>query len=103
MKPYSGDPMVRLNIVLTVKDAGDVDEIRGCLAEQGRLSRLEPGCQRFEVYHSQSDPKVFLLCEWWESQQALDVHRMAKAYKEIYQPKVLPRVDRVPHISTLVE
>ena len=95
--------MVRLNIVLTVKDEADVDEIRGCLAEQGRLSRQEPGCERFEVYHSQSEAKVFLLCEWWESQQALDVHRTAKAYKEIYQPKVLPRVDRVPHISTLVE
>jgi quinol monooxygenase YgiN len=95
--------MVRVIIVLTVKEEADVEEIRGLLAEQGRLSRQEPGCVRFEVYHSQSDPKVFLLCEWWESQQALDIHRTAKAYTEIYQPKVLPRVTRVPHISTLVE
>ena len=95
--------MVRLIIVLTVKSEGDIQEIQGCLAEQGRLSRQEPGCKRFEVYHSQTDRKVFLLCEWWESQQALDVHRTAKSYKEIYQPKVLPRVDRVPHVSTLVE
>ena len=95
--------MLRMIIVLTVKEEGDVDEVRGLLAEQGRLSRQEPGCRRFEVYHSQTDPTVFLLCEWWDSQEALDVHRTARAYTEIYQPKVLPRVNRVPHVSTLVE
>lgn len=30
-------------------------------------------------------------------------HRTAKAFSEIYAPKVLPLVDRTPHISTLVE
>lgn len=95
--------MIYVNIVLTVKDPGDVEEIRGLLAEQGRLSRAEPGCRRFEVYHSQNDPQVFLLSEHWESQEALDVHRTAKAYTQIYQPKVLPRVERTPHPSVLVE
>jgi quinol monooxygenase YgiN len=95
--------MICLNVILTVKNANDVDEIRGLLAEQGKLSRQEPGCLRFEVYHSTSDPKVFLLNERWESQAALDVHRTAKAYTEIYQPKVIPRVDRVPHPAELVQ
>ncbi len=31
------------------------------------------------------------------------MHRKAKAYTEIYQPKVLPRVTREGHLSTLVE
>jgi quinol monooxygenase YgiN len=95
--------MIRMNIVLTVKDDGDIDLVRSLLAEHGRLSRQEPGCRRFEVNHSQTDPKVFILCEWWESQQAIDVHRTAQGYKEIYQPKVLPLIDRVAHVSTLVE
>ena len=95
--------MIFANILLTVKNEKDVDNVWGLLAEQGRLSRAEPGCARFEVYHSQSDPRVFLLCERWESQQALDDHRKAYAYQNIYQPKVLPLVDRVPHISNLVE
>jgi quinol monooxygenase YgiN len=95
--------MIYANIFLTVKDEKDVDEIARLLAEQGRLSRAEPGCLRFEVYHSQADPRVFLLCERWESPQALDDHRNARAYQEIYKPKVLPRVERVPHPSTLVE
>lgn len=95
--------MIYVNVVLTVKDANDVAEIQGLLSEQQRLSRQEPGCERFEVYHSQNDPRVFLLNEHWTDQAAIDAHRKATAYTTIYQPKVLPRVDRVPHPSTLIE
>ena len=95
--------MLCINILLTVRDEADIDAIRNLLAEQGRLSRAEPGCLRFEVYHSQNDPQVFILNERWESQEALDVHRTARAYTEIYQPQVLPKVDRVPHPAVLVE
>ena len=94
--------MIYINVILTVKDPNDVAEIQGLLSEQGRLSRQEPGCMRFEVYHSQTDPKVFLLNEYWTDQAAIDAHRKATAYTTIYVPKVLPRVDRVPHPSDLV-
>lgn len=95
--------MIYANIWLTVKDPADVDDIRELLRQQRRLSLLEPGCERFEVYQSNNDPKVFLLVERWADQAALDKHRLATAYTTIYQPKVLPKVDRVPHPSTLVE
>jgi len=95
--------MICLNVILTVKDPGDVSEVRRLLKEQGRLSRLEPGCLRFEIYHSKENSSVFILNERWESQSALDVHRKAEAYTEIYQPKVLPKVDRTPHPAELVE
>ena len=95
--------MYRINVWLTVKDAGDVESVRGNLAEAARLSRVEPGCQRFEVYHSEADPTKFLLCEWWDSKQAWEVHRTAQAFTTIYQPQVLPKVDRQPHVCTLVE
>lgn len=94
--------MIYINVHLTVKDPANIAEIQSLLAEQGRLSRAEPGCLRFEVYHSQSDPRVFLLNEHWADQTAIDAHRKATAYTTIYQTKVLPRVDRVPHPSDLV-
>ena len=93
--------MIYINVVLTVKDSNDIAEIESLLTEQGRLSRQEPGCLRFEVYHSQADARVFILNEHWADQPAIDAHRKAMAYTTIYQPKVLPRVDRVPHPSTL--
>jgi quinol monooxygenase YgiN len=95
--------MIYLIILLTVKDRHDAPQVRELLAEQGRLSRQEPGCRRFEVYESQTEEGFFTLCEHWESQAALDQHRTAHAYTQIYQPKVLPLVNRVPHKSTLVE
>lgn len=94
--------MVHVNVVLTVKDADQVATVRELLTRQGRLSRTEPGCVRFEVYHSHNDPRVFILNEWWQSQEALDVHRTAEAYTTIYVPQVLPLVDRTPHPSTLL-
>ena len=95
--------MFHINVWLTVKDAGDIDQVKVLLAEACRLSREEPGCLRFEVFHSQSDPQKFLLSERWESEQAWKDHRNERAFKEIYQPRVLPLVDREPHISDLVE
>jgi quinol monooxygenase YgiN len=95
--------MIYANIVLSVNDEKDVPEIRELLRKQGRLSRAEPGCLRYEVYQSKADAKVFLIIERWESQQALDVHRTAEAYTQIYQPKVLPRATRVAHPSDLIE
>ena len=95
--------MLYLNILLTVKKNEDVERVRELLSEQGRLSRQEPGCARFEVYHSQNDPKVFMLVEHWETQADIDRHREAKAYTTVYKPHVLPLVERVGHPTTMVD
>lgn len=95
--------MICLNILLQVKDPADVEKVRDLLREQGRLSLLEPGCLRFEVYQSNNDPTVFILNERWDTQASLDVHRTALAYTTVYAPKVIPLVNRTPHPSTLIE
>jgi len=95
--------MIYLNILLSVKDSQDIETVRELLTQQCRLSRQEPGCVRFEVYQSHNDPARFILSEHWESQAAIDAHRKAMAYTTVYQPKVLPLVNREPHPSTLVE
>jgi quinol monooxygenase YgiN len=94
--------MIYLNIWLTVKDPAHVEEVRGLLVQQATMSREEPGCARFEVFQSNNDPMRFLLHERWETQESLDRHRTATAYTTVYQPKVLPLVNREPHPSTLV-
>lgn len=95
--------MFHINVWLTVKDPVDVPAIGQHLGQAAQLSRQEPGCLRFEVFHSQSNPAKYLLCERWESQAAWETHRTGHAFTQIYQPLVLPKVDREPHISTLVE
>jgi quinol monooxygenase YgiN len=95
--------MYYLNVVLTVKDASRVESIHGLLAQQGRLSRDEPGCLRFEVYQSQNDPRHFVLVETWESKAAWEVHRQGKAVTEIYLPQVIPHVERDSHPCVLID
>jgi quinol monooxygenase YgiN len=95
--------MFAINVILTVNNESDVDRVRDLLTQCGRLSRAEPGCLRFEAYHSQDDQRVFILVERWESEQAWQDHKQRQAVQEIYLPQVLPLVERVPHISTLLE
>ena len=91
-----------LLVWLTVTQPSDVAKVASLLTEAGRLSREEPGCLRFEVYHSQVDPSRFLLCEHWSSPEALAQHRLGQAYTQIYQPQVLPLITREGHVSTLL-
>ncbi len=95
--------MICLNVLLTAKDAADVSKIRDLLSQAMRKSRTEPGCLRFDVYHSSAEPRRFTLVEHWANQEALDAHRLAEAYTQIYKPHVMPLVDREGHPSTLLE
>lgn len=96
--------MFCLNVILTLKDASDAKEIEGLLTEACRLSRMESGCARFDVYYAEAEPATFVLVEHWKSEQAWKNHREEKAYCEIYQPQVMPRVERVAHrVKLLIE
>lgn len=94
--------MLYLNVLLTVKDPQDVETVKSLLIEAGKHSRTEPGCARFEVYHSTAEPTKFMLNEHWESQEAIDGHRKGHAYTQIYQPQVIPLVVREGHPSNLL-
>ena len=94
--------MVYNNVILRVINENDVTEVKSFLKEQAIRSSGEPGCERFEVYHSQVDTRQFLLVEKWETQKNLDRHKKAKAFTELYIPKVIPLVSREPHPSDLV-
>jgi quinol monooxygenase YgiN len=95
--------MICLNVLLTAKDPADVPLIRDLLCEAMRKSRAEPGCLRFDVYHSTAEPRRFTLVEHWAGQEAIDQHRLAEAYTTIYKPRVLPLVDREGHPATMLE
>ncbi|MFM7109113.1 MAG: putative quinol monooxygenase [Planctomycetaceae bacterium] len=95
--------MICLTVLLTAKDPADVPKLRDLLAAAMRLSRAEPGCLRFDVYHSTAEPRRFTLVEQWADQAAIDAHRLAEAYTTIYKPQVMPLVDREGHPATLLE
>ena len=87
------------NVILRVIDPANIDTVSALLLDQARVSLTEPGCERFEVYHSRSDAQTFLLIESWATAEDLDAHRNNKNFVKIYKPKVLPLVERIPHPS----
>ena len=94
--------MIFNNVILTATNQADIEQIASLLSEQAAMSEQEPGCVRFEVYQSQSEPDIFVLVEQWQSQSHLDEHRQAPAFTDIYMPKVLPLVTRTAHPCTRI-
>lgn len=94
--------MIDLTVVLSARDINSIPKLRELLAMQVNLSRQEPGCVRFEAFESHTVPGTFILIERWESQAALDTHRTAKGFTTVYAPQVLPLVDRVAHVCSVL-
>ena len=72
-------------------DAVDREQVTELLRSLAQESRQEPGCQRFEVYHSTADATRFLLNEHWESQDSVDAHR--KAMSEMHAARIGRKTD----------
>ena len=94
--------MVYNNVILNLKNINDAKKVGSMLATLAELSREEPGCDRFEVYHSQSDAQIFMLVERWITQEHLDEHKKADSFAVFYMNNVIPLVNRVPHPCTLI-
>ena len=69
--------MVYNNVLLRVKDIKNISLVGELLKEQAKRSSEEPGCIRFEVYHSSSDVQQFILVEQWANDGDLERHKNA--------------------------
>ncbi len=89
--------MFYLNVRLTVHKDEDVPAVKAALERMVPMVRQEPGCLRFDVYHSQTNPRLFFLVEHWESRDHWVAHREMEAIQTIYLPEVLTRAEREGH------
>jgi len=86
------------NVLLVVNDQQNIEKVGEWLNELALRSLEEPGCLRFELFHSETQPELYMLIEQWETQASLDAHREAAAFTEVYVPNVIPLVTRMPHL-----
>lgn len=94
--------MYYLNVWLKVRESEHIAGVVDALRRTGTASRLEQGCERWEAYHSQAEPRCFLLVEQWTTKEDWERHRTGAAVTEIYFKEVIPFVEREPHPSQLV-
>lgn len=72
-------PRVALNGFLICRSLEEGDRVSELLPEHIRLTRAEPGCLRFEVFRSQSDPVRFAVSELFRDREAFEAHQARAA------------------------
>lgn len=69
--------MIRLNAFFTLKPEASREELLAVTAELVAKSRQDEGCKGYDLFQSTTDPRVYMFCESWETQAALDKHSAA--------------------------
>lgn len=70
-------PAVRLVITFTCESVEQADARVEGMIERCRAARQEPGCLQFDVVRNMVHPEQYVLLELWESEEALETHRLA--------------------------
>lgn len=66
--------MIRLNVFFTLKEGVTKDDVLAITNELVEKSRQDEGNKAYDLFQSTTNPRVFMFCESWESQAALDKH-----------------------------
>lgn len=77
---------ILVNIIvstLRIPTASHRAEVRRALSAQLGPTRVQPGCERCDLYQGVEDPDVFTLIEEWKSQADLDVRLRSDAYRSV--------------------
>lgn len=63
--------------------AGEEEEVERVLRELAPASREEPGCRRYLVTRSATDPSVYLLFEEYDDEAAFRAHRESEHFRRL--------------------
>lgn len=75
--------MIRLNCFFASKE-GRYNEALEAALRLTAASQLQEGCISYDVFESDTRDNVFMFCETWVSQEALDKHSSSEVFvKEV--------------------
>ena len=83
--------MIRLNIFMTVSERHHA-EVRMIADQLIEASLKDSGCKGYDFFQSITRPEVMMICESWESKEALEAHQQTEHFKHL-----------VPLLHTLCE
>lgn len=72
--------MIRLNAFFTLKEGVSTEQVLAITNELVAKSRQDEGCKGYDLFQSTTNPRVFMFCESWESQEALEKHSAASHF-----------------------
>lgn len=71
--------MIRLNVFISVV-AENCEEFVAVAKELVAESQKEAGCVAYDLFASETRSDVYMICETWESQEALTAHSQTEHY-----------------------
>ncbi len=71
--------MIRLNVFIQVSPENRA-EILATINELAAKSRAEKGCIAYGAFANTQDDSVLMICETWESQEALSAHEKTEHF-----------------------
>lgn len=71
--------MIRLNAFVQTT-AAHCDEVKKLARQLIEKSRKDEGCISYDFFESSTRPEVFLFCETWRDQAAIDLHASAEHF-----------------------
>ena len=90
--------MIRLNAFFTAKDDADLNELLKLTTELVEKSRQDEGNKAYDLFQSTTNPRVFMFCETWESDECLDRHSNAPHFTY-----AVPRIEELSKNGLVVE
>lgn len=73
--------MIRLNCFFRAKEGEYNRALEAAIALTAK-SQLHEGCKAYDVFESATRGDVFMICETWASQEALDKHSATPEFAE---------------------
>lgn len=80
--------MIRLNAFFETKEGVTAQQVTDATADLISKSQQEEGCRSYDLFQSTTRPSVYVFCETWANQEALDRHAASAHFTA-----ALPRIE----------
>lgn len=75
--------MIRLNVFFEVREGVTLEQVKALTDELVEKSLQDEGNKGYDLFASSTRPAVYLFCESWESEEALDKHSHTEHFTRI--------------------
>lgn len=74
--------MIRLNCFFKAEEGKYDDALEAAIALTAESQMNDEGCVAYDVFESATRGEVFMICETWESEEALKAHTESDHFKQ---------------------
>lgn len=74
--------MIRLNCFFQAAEGKYDDALEAAIALTAESQMNDEGCVAYDVFESATRGEVFMICETWESEEALKAHTESDHFKQ---------------------